>query len=222
MAESGSGKAAAWMHYHEDYGADFCLIFPFCRIPNGYGMFSHEGKRHYAHRFMCELANGPPPSDEHEAAHSCGNGDGGCCNPRHLSWKTRSENRIDALKHGTGVRGSYGKGRLSAEQVMAIRDLKGRKTQAEIAEQFDISEPRVRAIFTGKIYKGNSKIDYWKPEEDQIIRDGVARGLDFTQLSALIPGRAKSAVSMRTYRLGLKSGRPPDPKRDKSTSCSPA
>lgn len=43
--------------------------------------------------------------------------------------------------------------------------------------------------------------------EDQAIRDGVARGLNFPQIAALL-GLSPVAVSGRAYRIGLKSGQP--------------
>lgn len=213
MATPGSGKTIEWIRYHANYDADFCLIWPFCRNPNGYGTFGYLGKPHYAHRFMCEFVNGPAPTDEHEAAHSCGNGNMGCVNPRHLSWKTKSENRIDALNHGTGVRGRNGRKRLNESQVAEIRSLQGKMTQAEIAAKFGISEPNVRAILTWRIYNGNSKLQFWTAEEDQRLRDLLARGMNLNQVSEVMGRRVHS----RAYRIGLKSGWPVGwAKKDKS------
>lgn len=196
-----------WLHWHaENYRADFCLVFPFYRNPNGYGQFGLDGKTAYAHRYMCELMNGPAPSPDHEAAHSCGNGDGGCASPVHLSWKTRSQNRLDALAHGTGVRQNRGgKGSLTFEQVAEIRELKGKMLQREIAEKYKISEPRIRAIFANKIYRLDRKLKYWTEEEDQKIRDGVAAGLNFGQINKLL-GRE---VRGRAKRIGLKTNYDP-------------
>lgn len=205
---AGNGAAVQWLRHHVTYDADFCLIFPFYRDPNGYGMLGYLGEHHYAHRFMCELVHGPAPGLEYEAAHTCGNGDTGCANPRHLMWKTKIGNRQDSNRHGTGVRNTGGnQGRLTADQVMQIRDLKGKKTHVEIAAMFDISAPSVRAIFTGKMYAGKSKIKHYTPEDDQKIRDAIARGFNFTQIAKII-GRPTHAVSSRAYRLGLKSGQP--------------
>ena len=76
---------------------DECLIWPFNRSSkHGYAVIRKE---HFgsgmAHRSMCIVAHGPPPTDKHEAAHSCGKGHKGCVNPRHLSWKTPTENNRD-------------------------------------------------------------------------------------------------------------------------------
>ena len=55
----------------------------------------------------------------------------------------------------------------------------------------------------------------YSAEEDAIIRESVGRGLNFTQIAKLLPGRGVSGVMGRTYRLGLKSGTPPIPKKDR-------
>lgn len=208
-AKAGEGAGVAWLRHHVNYDADFCLIFPFYRDPNGYGRFGYHGKQLYAHRFMCELANGPPPGKGYEAAHECGNGEGGCANPRHLKWKTKVGNRQDSLRHGTGVRSYGGNVRsLNEDQVNQIRALKGHKTQVEIAAMFGISAPTVRMIFVGKMYAGKSKINHWTEAEDAKIREAVALGYSFPQMSRHV-GRSVGAVMGRTYRLGLSSGRPP-------------
>lgn len=149
----GDGAAVRWIRQHVNYAADACLIFPFSRGSDGYGRAGFRGGHYYAHRLMCEAAHGPAPAKGYEVAHSCGNGRQGCENPRHLSWKTKSANRRDSNLHGTGVRSRSGnKGRLTSDQVAQIRDLKGKKTQVEIAAMFGISQPSVQAIFTGKMY----------------------------------------------------------------------
>lgn len=46
-------------------------------------------------------------------------------------------------------------------------------------------------------------------EEDQKIRDAVARGMNFTEIAAFM-GMTRGSVMGRTYRLGLRSGQPFD------------
>jgi hypothetical protein len=86
------GKSACqkWLEDHVGYDKDDCLIWPFSST-RGYGHFKCNGVRSYAHRYMCTLVHGEPPSDEHQASHSCGKGHQKCVSPRHLSWKTQSE-----------------------------------------------------------------------------------------------------------------------------------
>lgn len=206
MSSAGNGKAYQWLQDHLSYDGDYCLIWPFYRNPNGYGQLGYEGTNRWAHRFMCELVNGPPPSPDHEAAHSCGNGAGGCAHPKHLSWKTKSENLLDCAEHGTSARNTHGSmGRLSAKQVQEIRDLKGKKTQAEIAAIYGIHEPSVRDIFLGRTYGRPSKIKYFTPDEDAKIRDLGATGrYNYSQIARAI-GRNANSVTRRAKEMGIAS-----------------
>lgn len=154
LKRNGEGAGYKWLLAHKSYQEDDCIVWPMCRIKNGYGTVYFAGKQLYAHRLMCEMVKGPPPSPTHEAAHSCGNGHGGCVNPRHLSWKTISENLRDCRRHGTHVRNRSGaKGKLTPRNVMLMRRLKGIHTQAEIAAQFGVSEPTMRDILSGRTWK---------------------------------------------------------------------
>lgn len=49
-------------------------------------------------------------------------------------------------------------------------------------------------------------------EQDALIRDAVARGLNFPQIARLL-GKSVSATMARTYGIGLRSGVPPIPKK---------
>lgn len=213
MATKGQGKCYQWLIDHQGYDGDYCLIWPFYRNPNGYGQLGYLGESYWAHRFMCELVNGPPPTPDHEAAHSCGNGSGGCAHPKHLSWKTKTENLLDCREHGTHARNIHGLGgRLTLEQVEQIRDLKGKKTQAEIAIMFGVSDPTIRDIFLGRTYSRERKVKLYTPEEDAKIREAIAKGYNFTQIAKIV-GRPRLAVTCRAYRLGLKSGQPVQSRR---------
>jgi hypothetical protein len=75
-----------------------CIQWPYTRDRQGYGRISFGGHQ-IASRFICEMTHGKPPTPEHEAAHSCGNGHLGCVNPKHLSWKTHAENMGDIPHH---------------------------------------------------------------------------------------------------------------------------
>lgn len=203
MTETKS-KVADWLKAHVDYPHDFCLVWPFYRNPNGYGMCRFGDKSRWAHRLMCEMAHGSPPTLEHEAAHSCGNGDGGCCNPRHLSWKTPTENRRDSIEHGTSIRVRRGRSRrLSDAQVVEIKSLKGKLTQQEIADRYGISQPMVRAIFTGRAYGKPPKLKYWKPEEDAKLREALTINRPYREVAEIV-GRSPSECSRRACRLGLR------------------
>lgn len=125
-----------------------CLIWPFARDKDGYPQGGHPliaSKR--AYRVVCELHNGPPPSEVHEASHSCGKGHEGCISPVHLSWKTHDENEADKVLHGTIVKGSrHVNARLSEADVRAIRQMFGTATHAAIAERFGVNRATVSMI----------------------------------------------------------------------------
>lgn len=139
----GKGKAFAWIAAHVTYAGDDCLKWPFSGF-QGMGFLGHMGKRWRAPRLMCTLAHGEPPTPEHEAAHECGNGHLGCMNPRHLKWKTRSENRQDCKRHGTDARC---KRRMSPAQVYEIRALQGCETGTSVADRYGISDDAVYSIW---------------------------------------------------------------------------
>lgn len=156
----GKGRAVAWLQQYATYPGDDCLIFPFCRSrQKGYGSFSHDGTIYYAHRFMCELVKGPAPEDRPQAAHSCGNGHRGCVTPRHLSWKTNSENQLDRRRHGTDSPRVMRR-QLTPNEVAQIRALKGQKTQAEIALQFGVAR---------------GCIEYWHRHDRPMLHPGGSR-----------------------------------------------
>lgn len=100
QVKTSDGALLRWLETEaRNYEGDECLQWPFATAGHGYGQVK-IGKTHYgAHRIVCEWENGPPPTPEHEAAHSCGNGHKGCVNRRHLSWKTRKENAEDRTLH---------------------------------------------------------------------------------------------------------------------------
>jgi len=145
MSRPGSGKGIAWLRENAAYAGDDCLIWPLHRNKfTGYGAFGYLGKIYYAHRYMCELAHGPAPGPDFHAAHSCGRGHEGCCNPRHLSWQTISENQKDRRRHGTQTGAKGSRTRLSQTQIADMRALKGRLSEYKIAERFGVKRGTVQ------------------------------------------------------------------------------
>lgn len=141
-----------WLNKHAlPWGdKDQCLIFPFSLSPNGYGQATGEdGDPTGAHRYVCEAEHGPPPSPEHETAHSCGNR---CCvNRWHLRWATREENAADKLLHGTDGRGEKNpKAKLTRPEVDEIIRLRGIETGVSLAERFGVTPAQISNIQLGK------------------------------------------------------------------------
>lgn len=133
----GDGEGIKFLRAHLSDTSAECLIWPLSRDPYyGRGRMGFEGRHYWAHRLMCEMVHGPAPSEYHQAAHNCGNGSGGCVNPKHLEWKTNSENQLDRRAHGTQAGAKGSRTRFTPEQIEQIRQLKGRLPQIAIAELF--------------------------------------------------------------------------------------
>jgi hypothetical protein len=138
----------AWMKLQLETSSDECITWPFSRdSANGRGRVGYKGVSWWTHRLMCVFAHGEAPTPAHEAAHTCGKGHEGCVNPRHLEWKTASENHKDRRSHGTAVTNKWGpRGKITKEQAGKIRDLRGTLTQVQIGKLFDIPFQTVSRI----------------------------------------------------------------------------
>lgn len=203
MAPANKGKSigVAWLIANVTYASDDCLEWPFANA-RGYGHFKRLGVHYYAHRYMCELVHGPAPTPEHHAAHSCGRGQHKCVNPKHISWKTPSENQLDKRIHGR----FYKDGRvfkLSDDQVAEIKKLKDIKTQDDIAKMFGVGRQNIGAILTGRSRTRKPLVKYWTPEEDERLKDGLRRGASFEEIGMDV-GRSWRAVQERILRLDKK------------------
>lgn len=143
-----------WIEANSGYQGDDCLTFPLGRNRGGYGFVSSNGAKMIASRYMCVLAHGKPPTSEHQAAHSCGNGHLGCVNPKHLRWATRQENMSDCIEHGTVPQGERnGLSKLTEADVREIKELKGRVTQRELAKRFGVGHANIAQIHRGFSWK---------------------------------------------------------------------
>jgi len=139
------------MRYMEDvvlaYEGDECLTWPHGRIPSGYGKVWVNGRTELAHRYVCQVVNGSPPTSGHEVAHSCGGGSKGCVTKRHLSWKTHLENMRDKSAHGTQNRGeAQHLAKLTEGDVLAIRASQGKISQNALARQFGVTQAAIWSV----------------------------------------------------------------------------
>lgn len=147
----GKGKAYMWLMAHVSYEGDACLPWPFARLPEGYGQFGRLGRSYIAHRFMCRMAHGEPPTPQHQAAHDCGKGHEGCINPRHLSWKTPHENLMDCAPAVRRGRNPFGRRTPKPpEQIAEMLALKGVMSQRNIGKKFGIPHSTVHYWLTQK------------------------------------------------------------------------
>lgn len=77
------------------YRGEECLIWPFAKTGGGYANIYRDGANQVVSRIVCEAKNGPAPSPEHHAAHTCHCGHIGCVTWGHLEWQTPAENLAD-------------------------------------------------------------------------------------------------------------------------------
>ena len=139
------GSRKAFLESAVAHQGDECMIWPFALGGSGYGNFTENGRGTTTNRYVCERAHGPAPTPKHDAAHSCRNR--ACVTPKHLSWKTRTDNMADQLRDGTRVQGErQGQAKLTADQVREIRRMAERATRAEIAEQFGVCATNIDKI----------------------------------------------------------------------------
>lgn len=125
-----------------------CIIWPFSKNRQGYAIFWKDGKTSSVCRYICEKLYGPRDKNIH-AAHECGKGSLGCCNPSHLKWKTPHENAMDKEIHGTVMRGErHGSSKLTEKDILDIRSSK--KTPREIAREYPVSKNQILNIISGR------------------------------------------------------------------------
>lgn len=154
-----------WLEEHlsKEHSSE-CVEWPFYKTPKGYGTFSvsenNKSRAIRANRYVCEAVHGPPPTLEHQAAHSCGNA--WCVNPRHLRWATQLENEADKVEHGTAdlstgqmfLKGEkHWSAKLTENDVHEIRHLiKGGISRTAIASKFHATYDAIRDIDTGRTW----------------------------------------------------------------------
>jgi hypothetical protein len=148
------GSQVPWLHAHVNHEGDECLKWPFAFHRDGRGQVTIDGQTRQAHRVMCKLAHGEPPTPDHEAAHTCGKGHEGCVNPRHLAWKTHTDNLADTLEHGTRVWGErHPFAILTLPQVLAIRGMAKAHSQAEVSRAFGLQPGHVGKIVNRQLWR---------------------------------------------------------------------
>lgn len=123
-------------------GSD-CLIWPYGRSGKGRVYQKLDGTYQCVSRYACKQVHGEPEAGL-EAAHSCGNGNRGCVNPNHLSWKTPKGNALDKLDHGT-----FGT-KITKELAIEIYSLKDKVGRREMARRYNVNRWTIKNIWEGR------------------------------------------------------------------------
>lgn len=139
------GAAIAWLRSAVLIETDDCLPWPYYCNENGYGRLRWEGRSRYAHHIALILAGRDLPVPPLEVRHTCGKGNLGCVNLRHLVNGTSAANKADRITHGTSNRGErHGMSKLTAADVLAIRSATG--LHREIAARYGVSREAIGSI----------------------------------------------------------------------------
>ena len=142
------GSLIAFIQKAAKSQTDDCIIWPFSIKPNGYGQLLFEGKQSRAHRVALTLAKGPPPSSKHLATHLavvCHNRL--CCNPRHLSWATPTQNCLDKHLDGTMPTGKAAQNHDTPIDEYLVLSIRGdNRSHSAIADDHGISKGAVGKI----------------------------------------------------------------------------
>lgn len=122
----GQGEGLKWIMQHRNYERDDCLFWPLYKNKNGRGFFGFtddDGKKGIKHapHFMCELVHGPKPSPKHLAVVICEGRQQGCCNPRHIAWRTKSEETLERYKTKPCENITGNRPKHSADKIQKIK-----------------------------------------------------------------------------------------------------
>jgi hypothetical protein len=135
---------------------DDCPKWPYSRTQFGRGtLYDPSTSRHrLAHQVVCELVHGPCPTPGHEVAHTCGKGHEGCFGARCVVWKSRSENQMDRVAHGTSNRGSqHPLAKLSERDVLEILGLASTFGYRTLATRYGVTRECIRNIIRRRTWK---------------------------------------------------------------------
>lgn len=120
------------------------------RYPNGYGMFSYQGRTQGTHRVAWMLTHGPIP-DGLQVLHRCDNRP--CVRPDHLFLGTQADNLRDCRAKGRFRQFS----KLTTEQRSEIhRRYAQGETQEALGREFNVSHRHI-----GRLVDGRGK--GWRP-----------------------------------------------------------
>ena len=123
----------------------------YCRVH-----LSHRGKSYgvLVHRLVLEAFVSPPPSALHQANHK--NGKKHENHLEILEWVTPVQNNAHAVAHGwwhPHIGEAHGRAIFREKQVLEIRALQGKVTQADLGRQFGVTAENIYRILTRRTWK---------------------------------------------------------------------
>lgn len=105
-------------------------------------------KTHCVHALVAAAFIGPRPRGL-EVRHK--NGRKINCRASNLHYGTVAQNQADSKRHGTNARGERnGAAKLTARNVRRIRRLAGSRTQADLAEEYNVSDSAISLVVSRK------------------------------------------------------------------------
>lgn len=137
-----------WERVDKTSDASGCWLWTGAKEGVGYGAVWWAGKNRKTH-VVSWLLTGHTTPEGLELAHS-GNckGKKHCCNPEHLTPKTRRENQLDRHRDG-----SMTHAKLNEQQVRDIRRmLADGESQRKIAKKFNTNQHAIWSISTGRTW----------------------------------------------------------------------
>jgi len=116
-----------------------CWLWTGPKNRDGYGQVWWNGVKSSSHRRAFLLSGRPIPEGLQLAHSNLCKGKRHCCNPDHLTPKTRSQNQLDKHRDGT-----YTQAKLTPEQVTELRaKATYRGAQRTLAKEYGVSESTI-------------------------------------------------------------------------------
>lgn len=134
-----------------------CLRWPFEINKKNYAIISVLRKSKHAHRLICEIKHGKPPSVNSQAWHTCGNKDGGCVNPNHIKWIEPSEPIRIKKRRCEKIGENHYNSKLSNKDVLEIYRKKNKEPAAKLADYYRVSVSAVYMIWSRRNYRSVTK-----------------------------------------------------------------
>ena len=124
---------------------DCCVLWPFAKMPIGYGKIKFNGESKLSHRLAFELYSGTTIPLDRDCAHNTDCISKSCFNPKHVRNASKSENMMDRHAEGTMIVGSDSNfSKLTEEDVIKIRADK--RTNKLISNDYPVETEQIRRI----------------------------------------------------------------------------